>query len=109
MTKIERDQMSSVIRRAEVLSQCASDRGVRIMVDAEQTYLQPAIRHITVNVLMPKYNLLSPVIYNTQQCYLKVRLILLYSGVIFCDRLHYSRSFMTSRLLTIMATIVALK
>ena len=42
------------------------------MVDAEQTYYQPAIRHITVQLLMPKYNMKSPVIYNTQQCYLKV-------------------------------------
>ena len=44
------------------------------MVDAEQTYFQPAIRHIAVNVLMPLYNLSHPVVYTTVQCYLKVRM-----------------------------------
>ena len=68
----EREQMTSVVRRAETLAQCAQERGVRLMVDAEQTYYQPAIRHVAVNVLMPKYNMVRPVIYNTQQCYLKV-------------------------------------
>ena len=64
--------MESVLQRAKTLAECALDRGVRLMVDAEQTYYQPAIRHIAVNYLMPKYNLDKPVIYNTQQCYLKV-------------------------------------
>jgi proline dehydrogenase len=71
MSDIEKDQMKSVMRRMETLSDAAQSRGVRLMVDAEQTYYQPAIRHITVHRLMPKYNLQSPVIYNTQQCYLK--------------------------------------
>ena len=44
-----------------------------MMVDAEQTYYQPGIRHIAVNVLMPKYNNALPVVYNTIQSYLKVR------------------------------------
>ena len=42
------------------------------MVDAEQTYFQPAIRHITVSCLMPTYNLSKPVVYNTVPFYLKV-------------------------------------
>ncbi len=45
------------------------------MVDAEQTYLQPAIRHIAVNILMPKFNLLQPVIFTTVQAYLKVGIV----------------------------------
>ena len=72
LSEIERVQMTSVVRRAETLAQCAQERGVRLMIDAEQTYYQPAIRHVAVNVLMPKYNLAGPVIYNTQQCYCKV-------------------------------------
>ncbi len=42
------------------------------MIDAEQTYIQPAIRHIAVNILMPEFNLSQPVIFSTVQCYLKV-------------------------------------
>ena len=68
----EKRQLQAVKKRVESLGQCAKDKGVRLMVDAEQTYYQPAIRHIAVDMMMPKYNLTRPVIYDTQQCYLKV-------------------------------------
>ncbi len=66
--------MDTVVKRAEKLADFAQEKGVRLLVDAEQTYFQPAIRHIAVNVLMPKYNMDTPTIYNTIQCYLKVSL-----------------------------------
>lgn len=65
--------MDTVVKRAERLADFAVEKGVRLLVDAEQTYFQPAIQHIAVNVLMPKYNMDTPTIYNTIQCYLKVR------------------------------------
>lgn len=65
-------QMESVVERAQNLAACASEKGVGLMVDAEQTYFQPAIRHIVVNILMPAFNMGDePVVYNTVQCYLK--------------------------------------
>ena len=64
--------MEHVIKRAERLAEAAKEYKVRLMIDAEQTYFQPAIRHIAVNVLMPQYNLTTPIIYNTVQSYLKV-------------------------------------
>ena len=65
--------MDTVVKRAERLADFAQQHGVRLLVDAEQTYFQPAIRHIVVNMLMPKYNMDKPTIYNTIQCYLRVR------------------------------------
>ena len=75
LDKEENRQMESLVKRAKEIAQHAKKRGVHLMVDAEQTYLQPAIGHITVNLLMAEYNRSKPVIYNTIQCYRKVSML----------------------------------
>lgn len=47
----------------------APQSDVRMMVDAEHSYFQPAINHAAVE-LQRRYNRKKPIIYNTYQCYL---------------------------------------
>ena len=66
----ERKLMKQLQKRADSLAKLASDLGVRLMIDAEHSYFQPAIDNITTG-LARKYNKNYPVIFNTYQMYLK--------------------------------------
>ncbi|TKS78478.1 Proline dehydrogenase 1, mitochondrial [Collichthys lucidus] len=66
----EERQMERMLQRMDVLVKHAIENGVRLMVDAEQTYFQPAISKLTLE-MQRIYNREKPVIFNTYQCYLK--------------------------------------
>ncbi|XP_054248561.1 proline dehydrogenase 1, mitochondrial [Indicator indicator] len=63
-------QMQRVLQRLDVLARRAIEKGVRLMVDAEQSYFQPAISRLTLEV-QRRFNRDQAVIFNTYQCYLK--------------------------------------
>ncbi|XP_055511845.1 proline dehydrogenase 1, mitochondrial-like isoform X2 [Leucoraja erinacea] len=69
-TEQEELQMKRMLQRIDVLAKRALEMGVCLMVDAEQTYFQPAISRLTLE-MQRKFNTEKPVIFNTYQCYLK--------------------------------------
>ncbi|XP_035235858.1 proline dehydrogenase 1, mitochondrial [Anguilla anguilla] len=69
-TEEEERQMKRMLQRMDILAKHAEENGVRLMVDAEQTYFQPAISRLTLE-MQRIFNRERPVIFNTYQCYLK--------------------------------------
>lgn len=64
------EQMRNMLKRMDTIANHARSAGVRVMVDAEQSYFQPAVRRLTME-MMRLFNRESAVIFNTYQCYLK--------------------------------------
>lgn len=62
--------MESMLNRVRKLCTMASVGNVRIMIDAEHSYFQPAIDAIAKEMSL-EFNTERPVVYNTYQCYLK--------------------------------------
>ncbi|XP_063791403.1 hydroxyproline dehydrogenase isoform X1 [Pseudophryne corroboree] len=62
--------LQSSVRRLSHVGQHAKARGVRVLVDAEYTYMNPALRLVTMG-MMVQCNHDQPWIWNTYQCYLK--------------------------------------
>jgi len=69
LTPAERAQVVRLMTRLERLGAAALEQRVRLLVDAEYTYLQPAIDYCAAH-LQRRYNHAFPTIFQTYQCYL---------------------------------------
>ena len=69
LSAAELDLVDSCLKRLDGLAQLAQKEQTRIMIDAEQTYFQPAIDSITLD-LQRQFNHEHPTIFSTYQCYL---------------------------------------
>ncbi|XP_068750204.1 hydroxyproline dehydrogenase-like isoform X1 [Montipora capricornis] len=70
LNKNQNAHLQNVLSRLDTCSKACIGRNVRLVIDAEQTYLQAPINHMVL-ALQYKYNRNHPWIYNTYQCYRK--------------------------------------
>jgi proline dehydrogenase len=66
----EMELVRKMLERAEYLCELAHSLGVRLMIDAEHTYFQPAIDHV-ISTLARTYNKDRATIFSTYQMYLR--------------------------------------
>lgn len=70
LSEQEMELMRAMQLRLEMLAGRAATLGVRLMIDAEQSYFQPAIDFLILDV-MQRHNRDAFVVYTTMQCYLR--------------------------------------
>ena len=73
LDELECKQLHAGLDHIEEVGRTAEEQGVRVLVDAEYTSFNPAIRAIT-HCMMLKFNKNKPVLQHTFQAYLKVSL-----------------------------------
>ena len=70
LLEVQEEQLMNMMERLHKIFSYAKERKVRVLVDAEQSFYQPAINKLTMR-MMRIYNKDEVVVFNTYQCYLK--------------------------------------
>ncbi|XP_060137566.1 hydroxyproline dehydrogenase isoform X2 [Zootoca vivipara] len=86
LTQEENHHFKKSLRRLNSVAQYAVGKGVRVLVDAEYTYINPALTLVTM-AMMAVWNTQNPWIWNTYQAYLKDTLERLKQDVALTERL----------------------
>jgi proline dehydrogenase len=73
LSKDESVTFEKAKKRVQQICKAAHDAGVSIHIDAEESWIQPAIDDITLE-MMALFNKEKPIVFNTLQMYLKDRL-----------------------------------
>jgi proline dehydrogenase len=73
---LESDSWNRVIHRFDQVCSKAFNENIKILIDAEEVEVQNAIDDLAIK-MMRKYNVSSPIVYNTVQMYRKDRLVYL--------------------------------
>lgn len=79
LTREMRTEYKNVLKRVDAICYTASQRGVCVFIDAEESWIQDSIDHL-VNLMMKRYNQDKVVVYNTFQLYRKDRLQYLFDS-----------------------------
>lgn len=67
-TQIEEEEWSRVVQRFDEVCKLGNKRGVEILIDAEESWMQDAADDL-VEIMMERYNIEVPIVYNTLQTY----------------------------------------
>lgn len=73
LTELEKKEYNRAYERFNHICKVAHDAGISVFIDAEESWIQPAVDEI-VNAMMRAYNREKPIVYNTFQMYRKDRL-----------------------------------
>lgn len=68
LTALENAEWDRIVMRFDKVCQLGKERGVEILIDAEESWMQDAADEL-VEFMMKRYNTLRPIVYNTLQLY----------------------------------------
>jgi proline dehydrogenase len=80
ITEVEKKQWTNLLARVEKVCEAAATKGIGVLVDAEETWIQDPVDAITM-LMMDKYNKQKAIVFNTLQLYRHDRLAFLKTSI----------------------------